>query len=209
LSSIIYGAALGRLSFPSMFCPGYSKTPSLRLLAASVSSSPRRPLCPLSSLNPRSPITTSRLASRRLSNMLDPKSLMEDRAALQIHYRPFPVSLLNLISCHCPTCNVTYSVPRKPFASKSAGAFLTYLDSLESLPRRCTARLTRSSAFESPVRVVPTVASSSPYAPAFSSSLALRIPSWFPNRTLSPVTLLQWTSFVPKGSPFSRSTRIP
>ncbi|KAF5376644.1 hypothetical protein D9615_007875 [Tricholomella constricta] len=62
-----------------MFRPRCSKIPSLRLLAASL----RRHRCPLSSFNPsftRNPITTtaSRLPSRRLSNMLDPKSFMKD-----------------------------------------------------------------------------------------------------------------------------------
>ncbi|KIY52191.1 hypothetical protein FISHEDRAFT_63935 [Fistulina hepatica ATCC 64428] len=66
-----------------MFRLRCSKIPSLRLLAAGISSSLRRPRCPLSSLNPsftRNPITTttSRLPSRRLSNMLDSKSFMKD-----------------------------------------------------------------------------------------------------------------------------------
>jgi hypothetical protein len=77
--------------FIGMFRLWCSKIPSLRLLAAGVSSSLRRPCCPLSSLNPsftRNPITTtaSRLPSRRLSNMLDPKSLMEDMESELFNY---------------------------------------------------------------------------------------------------------------------------
>lgn len=70
-----------------------SKVPSLQLLAAGVSSSLRRPHCPLSLPNPSSttnPITTtaSQLPSRRrLSNfMLDPKSLMEDLESELFNY---------------------------------------------------------------------------------------------------------------------------
>ena len=77
--------------FISMFRLWCSKIPSLRLLAAGVSSSLRRPCCPLSSLSPsftRNPITTttSRLPSHRLSNMLDPKSLMEDLESERFNY---------------------------------------------------------------------------------------------------------------------------
>ena len=66
-----------------MFCLWYSKPLPLRLLAARVSSS----LCPRRSLHsllkpsfPRNHITTmtSPLSYRRLSNALDPKSLMKD-----------------------------------------------------------------------------------------------------------------------------------
>lgn len=74
-----------------MLRPWCSKIPSLRLLAAAVSSSLRRPRCPLFLLNPSSttnPITTtaSQPHSRRLSNMLDPKSLMEDLESELFNY---------------------------------------------------------------------------------------------------------------------------
>ncbi|KAF8259802.1 kinase-like domain-containing protein [Lactarius quietus] len=60
------------------------------LLAAGVPSSLRRPRCPLSLPNPLSRGThhhhDSQLPSRRLSNMLDPKSLMEDMESELFNY---------------------------------------------------------------------------------------------------------------------------
>ena len=74
-----------------MFRLWRSKIPSQRLLAAGVSPSLRRPRDPLSLLNPsftRNTITTttSRLPSLRLSNMLDPKSLMKDLESELFNY---------------------------------------------------------------------------------------------------------------------------
>ncbi|EED82498.1 predicted protein [Postia placenta Mad-698-R] len=64
---------------------------NMKLRSTAVSSSLRRPRCPLFLLNPSSttnPITTtaSQPHSRRLSNMLDPKSLMEDLESELFNY---------------------------------------------------------------------------------------------------------------------------
>ena len=64
------------------------KTPPIAILAARLSSSLRPRRSVLSLLKPRNHITTmtSQLSSRRLSNTMDPKALMEDMESGLFHY---------------------------------------------------------------------------------------------------------------------------
>ena len=144
------------------------------------------------------PITTKTrpLHSLRLSNTLDPESLMKDLESELFHYttgRFLRVSFT--LSRLCPTPKVTCSVRMRNVASKSVASSSIFPVSSKSLLRHKAARLTRSSAVASSERAVSTVPLSSLNGTASSWSHEFRIPFSFPRRRLTLVKLLLWTSF--------------
>lgn len=120
----------------------HSKIPSLRPLGAEVSSSPLRRRRPLSSLSPSftrnlTTIATNRLPSRRLSNMLDPVSLMTNLESEIFNYTTGRFLYVSYIFPRlCLTSITAYSAPTTPITSESANAYSTSPDSSNSLLRR-------------------------------------------------------------------------
>ena len=159
------------LHFPlciNMFRRRFSKVPSLRFLGVEVNSSLLRPRHLFSSFNPSftrnlATNTTNRLPSRRLSNILDPKSLMMDLDGEIFNYTTGRFLCVSYILSRLFLTNVaTCSVPTKPITSHSADASSTSQDSSKSSLRQQTARRSRSPAFESSEKVASTVSFSSP-----------------------------------------------